>query len=220
MMQKIWSVIRWVFIAVILQIIIIPLSYIIFPISYLLRDKLRAIMQGRCLFYKTFAFPLWVFLDDMEYYVQGHDYGEPWWRKAKGLSLDTKWQRFKAAYLWGVVRNPAWNQYEVIKPKQGDKNIIKYNGHLTRNGEEVGIEEFATLKWIDEEGNYSDNKGKYLSSKYSTFGKMFLWYKIKGTLYWRYSFANKVRNRWIEVHLGTTDLRYTIRFKIKKGEKI
>lgn len=217
-MKKVWSIIRWVIIAILLQIILIPLSYIIFPASYYFRDKIRGIYYDKKGVLKILISLLWIFLDDEEFERQGHDYGEPWWRKAKGLEINTKWQRFKTAYLWNVVRNPAWNQYTLIKPSQGDIEVIKSNGALINKNMQLSELDFAVLKWVDEEGEYMDNKGHFISNVYSIFGKMFVWYKVQNRLYWRYSFAGKKFNRWIEVQIGTTDLRYTIRFKIKKGE--
>lgn len=214
---KIWAVIRWILLAVVLQIFLIPLAYLIFPFSYLLRSPLRKLRASSKLGGWLTVW-LWIFLDDEEFEKQGHDYGEPWWIEAKGLKLDSRWNRFKAAYLWGVIRNPAWNQYELIRPKQGDKELLYSRNRLLKNGSTPSPYEFAVLKWVDKDGNYSDNKGEYISKEHSIFGKVLTWYRIKGRVYFRSSLVKKIKNFWIELQVGTNDRRYTVRFKIKKGD--
>jgi hypothetical protein len=51
-------------------------------------------------------------------------------------------------------------------------------------------------------------------------GESKVWYLVENTLYWRYSLAKKIGKFWIELHLGTNDRRYTVRFKIKTNLKI
>lgn len=213
--MKIIAYIRWVLFAIILQIILIPSSYILFPLAYLMRNWIR----------KNRFYPLWIFLDDEEFQKQGHDYGEPWWRESKGLKIDTKWNKFKAAYLWNVVRNPAWNQYKWIKPKEGiswpKEGFFwaeSYKGELTKNGIIQDIGQFAVLKYVDRLGAYMDNKGPFLSLKFSVLGKSKIWYRAGGKLYWRFSKAgyNKLFKRWYEIQLGTNNRRYTFRLKFKK----
>lgn len=208
-MKKFIAFIRWFFFAAILQTVLIPLSYILYPLAYVLRGFLRK--------NRPWTIPLWIFLDDE------NDYGEWWWLQENGIVLEelNAWQKFKVAYRWSVIRNPAWNQYELFKPKQGELKIISSKGNLARNGVEVPLTDFAVFKWENEAGQYTDNQGEYLSYKFSTLGRSFVWYKVDGTLYWRYSFAGRVKwlNRWVEVHLGTNNRRYTIRLKIKNPKK-
>lgn len=217
-MKKTIAFLRWFTIAVLLQVILIPLSYILFPISYIFRSKLRHYVYNKKGIIKYLSIILWIFLDDEEFHRQGHDYGEPWWRRAKNLEIDTTWKRFKVAYMWNVLRNPAWNQYTLIKPKQGTKVEVSHKGKLFQKNKKVSIFELAILKWVDKDGNYSDNKGDFISKEHSIFGELFLWYKVDKRLYWRYSFVKKMFGRWIELQVGTNDIRYTIRFKIKKGK--
>lgn len=215
-MEKIFAFIRWFFFAAILQIIIIPLAYVLYPFAYILKDFLRR--------NRPWTTPLWIFLDDEVVELSGDDYGELWWKQENGIVVEelNAWQKFIVAYRWGVIRNPAWNQYKLFKPKQGEIFIFSAKGKLTKNGVEVPLTDFATFKWENEAGQYTDNQGEYLSFKFSTLGKSFVWYRIYNTLYWRYSFAKKVKclNRWVEVHLGTNNRRYTIRLKIKNPAKL
>jgi hypothetical protein len=221
-MSKLISYIRWFIIAVLLQLILIPVSYIIYPISYLLRKQLRHYYYNGTILERALVIPLWIVLDDEVFYGSGDDYGEQWWKNVNNIKVWElgPWQRFVVAYKWGVIRNPAWNQYQLFKPKQGQKNIVSERGELLKNGEQVSLLNFAVLKYVNSLGQYTDNQGEYLSLQYSVIGKSMVWYLIENTLYWRYSIAKKIGKFWIELQLGTNDRRYTVRFKIKKGLKI
>ena len=221
-MTKLLSYIRWFIIAVLLQIILIPLTYVMYPLAYFLRKQLRHCYYSRNTFKKTLVLPLWIFLDDEVFYGSGDDYGEQWWKNVNNIKiweLNT-WQRFVVAYKWGAIRNPAWNQYQIFKPKTGVKYIVSEEGELSRNGQSITLLNFAVLKYVDKHGQYTDNQGEYLSLRYSTMGESKVWYLVENTLYWRYSLAKKIGKFWIELHLGTNDRRYTVRFKIKTNLKI
>lgn len=215
-MKKLLSILRWILLGLIVPGILTVLAYFLFPFAYWQRNCLRKCRNSGSGWKRIISLPLWIFLDDAEFRVQGHDYGEPWWRIAKGIKIDTPWQKFKAAYLWCVVRNPAWNMYELLHPKFGKKVLLQAEGSLTQDGHSVSIWNFATLKYVDRYGNYMDNKGPFLSLVYSILGRSFVWYTIGDRLYWRRSFAGYRFGRWWELHAGTTDVRYTLRFKIKK----
>lgn len=178
------------------------------------------------------------YLDDEVFELTGGEYGEKWYLKQNNLKLlkgilylkhkDGSWKqvstigRFLYAYRWSVIRNPAWNMYQILKPEKGIKVIRKYGGYLSQNGIPVALSKFGVLKWIDTEGNYTDNQGAYISYRFSIFGTSYLLYDINGKRYWRYSYCkkNKTFNRFIELHLGYNDRRPTFRFKIKKGQII
>jgi hypothetical protein len=66
-----------------------------------------------------------------------------------------------------------------------------------------------------------DNKGDYLSLKYSTLGKQFVIFKdLAENKYWRFSYAGNVyKSFWIELQIGYST-RPTFRFKIKNIKKI
>lgn len=221
-MKKTISILRWVLYSIILQIIIIPLAYVIYPISYLFRKTIRKWYNSGNKLKQILSIPLWIFLDDEVVKLAGDDYGEQWWKEVNNIKVWelNYWQRFVVAYRWGVIRNPAWNQYSLIKPKQGVKQLLSQKGELIKDGESLSLLNFAVLKYVNRFGQYTDNQGEYLSLKYSIVGKSKVWYEIGKTLYWRYSLAKQYGNYWIELQLGTNDNRYTVRFKIKKNLKI
>lgn len=173
-------------------------SYVMFPLAYLLKKSVRK--------YKKVLYPLWLYLDDHG------DYGDDWWRRDNP-------KNFWTAYRWSVLRNPAWNLQNSLRRKKGKPFVISSKGELRRNGKIQPVMTTAVLKYVNLEGDYSDNKGEYLSKYYSVLGDMFVWYKVKDKLYWKYSFAKNVNflNRFVELHIGIT-YRYTFRFKIKKVE--
>jgi len=179
---------------------------IIYPFLYPFRNKLNNIK------------PFWYFFDDEDGF-----YGTKWFRDSLKYGNKTDWwSKFKISYKWLALRNPAWNLQASLIPKKGHEILeeIKILDLNRNNKIVVDIKEFATLKFVNSSGEYKDNKGEYLSLKYSILGKSYLWYKIDNTLYWRYSFAGKINNKfWIEIHLGTGK-RYVFRFKIKKNLKI
>ena len=248
-MKKTLSYLRWAFYAILVAGIYTFLSLFLFPLAYLLRGPLREwyegtkVMYGPILFfnwatiilaiffgttlYKIILlvltiFPLlWIFLDDESYLINGDDYGSEIWREQEGIEINTGWQKFIAAYKWGVIRNPAWNMYSIFRTKKGDPTIISEKGYLERNGVSWPLINSAVIKWEDGEGNYTDNNGKCISKKFSIFGKSKIWYEIDNTLYWRYTFAGKKKFLWweyMEIQLGTNDKRYKIRFKVKNAE--
>lgn len=239
-MTKLLAFTRWAIFEIFIGLYV-AFSYIFYPISYLFKDFIRKSRYGSNKILKIITFPLWIYLDDSAKY----DWGDDWWINVNKTKLDTKWQRFVASYKWSVLRNPAWNIYTFIKPKNGVMVIISETGELTRNGiilkEDTDIwNDFAVMKFVDENGVYTDNKGIYLSMEYSIIGESFVWYKIGETLYWRYSKVKKISNKkliflynlissifslsnrfddkdwWIETQLGTNENRYTVRNKIKK----
>lgn len=240
MLSKFYSILRWILFEIFISLCVV-ISYIFYPISYIFRDFIRKSRYGKNLFLKVITFPWWVLLDDDSKY----DWGDDWWIDVTNARLDTKWRRFIESYKWSVLRNPAWNVYTFIKPKDGVQVIRSKSGKLEKNGTVVTIgddpwSDFAVMKYVDINGNYTDNKGEYLSLRYSVIGKSFVWYTIDNTLYWRYSKVGKINNKiviflynmissifklsnqfddkewWSEIQLGTNTKRYTIRNKIKK----
>lgn len=166
---------------------------LVFPLVYPLRNtKLRYIK------------PFWYYFDDED----GFGYEVHWWTE----SLNKVKKSFKYAYLWCAIRNPAWNLHASLKPPKGKIKVLKQRGKLTRDGKIIDLNNFATFKYVNENGFYRDNKGKYLSIKYSTLGYSFVIFELKGRKYWRYSFAGK-KLLWFEIHLGTGE-RHVFRFKV------
>lgn len=201
-MKKTLSIFRW-FGIMLVSLILLILAPFIYPIAYVLRKPVR----------KYKFVPLWIFLDDTE----ENDWGTDWFIKSKNLKLDTVFHRFWASYLWSAIRNPAWNQYSYLKPKQGVKSVLSSKGYITNSKD---IYDFAVLKGLFKDGTYADNKGDFISLKHSKLGGNFTWYYIEKKLYFRASFAGFFIFTWLELQLGTNDSRYTFRLKFKKYENI
>ena len=172
---------------------------LVFPIAYLLRD-VRIVREKL----------LWIYYDDED----GFGYEVRWWM------MDRK-RNFANAYKWGAIRNPAWNLHTLSSLNYNSSNYIflKTKGILQKDGKIFKPNFYVTgvLKYVDENNEYMDNKGKFLSLKYSIIGSQFVKFYNRRTLqnYWRYSYANKlIGNIWLEIQMGYTT-RATFRLKIK-----
>jgi hypothetical protein len=179
---------------------------VVYPIVYTIRDK--EFIQRK---------PFWFYLDDED----GH-YGTDWFREALRYGHKTDWwSRFKIAYEWLAIRNPAWNLQASLVPKDGEKVLVETWGKAIKDGNEVDPYLFANFKYENVDGIFKNNKGDFLSLKHSAIGKRFTWYKVGDRLYWRLSYANKaISKMWIEFHLGISNDRYTFRLKFKWSPKI
>lgn len=173
-----------------LYLIIIIIGLLFFPVFYF----------SRCRLGKDF-----IFFDSSENSI----YGDDNWIKEKGLKKNL-W----TAWRW-AFRNPSWNFHIYIKPKEGTKHLIRSKGSLTKNGKKPNIYEFAVIKTLNERGEYAGNYGKYFSIIHSIIGKILVWYKIGKTTYFRFSKVWKWSLFWFELMIGTNDVRYLFRFKIK-----
>ena len=156
---------------------------------------------------------LWIYFDDED----GYGYDVAWW-------MGDKKRNFWTAYKWCALRNPAWNLHTVFLFKKSDMFLpIKIKGGLIKNGNILKWDRWsiATLKYVDAQGNYMDNKGDYLSLKYSTLGKQFVIFKnLDEELYWRFSYAGNVyKSFWVEFQIGYSS-RPTFRLKIKNIKDI
>jgi len=222
-MKKTTAILRWMF-HMILALVISASALVIYPLAYILRYKLRLAYYGTNKTLRILSTPLWMYLDDEEFFRNGDDYGDAWWKVTNNINVNAlnEWQLFVVSYKWAALRNPAWNQHRLFKPKDGDETLVEMIGSTSF----FDWREFCELKWFTD-GEYTDNQGECIApSPYSIFGNAFIWFSCGGTLYWRYSFANYVPliNRWVELHLGSTEgnfeyqnKRYTWRMKIKKA---
>ena len=179
---------------------------LVFPIAYLLRN-VRIVREKL----------LWIYYDDEDEF--GYDVN--WW-------MVNRSRGFWSAYKWCAIRNPAWNLHTLstfvggwstINKSEKDYVFLTPKGLLQKNGKvlEPSFRVTAVLKYVDADGNYMDNKGEFLSLKYSTIGSQLVkFYDIRTRKeYWRYSYANKlIGNIWMEIQIGYTT-RATFRFKIK-----
>jgi len=179
---------------------------VVFPIAYLLRRF--KIVRNKL---------LWIYFDDED----GFGWNVDWWAKTNNYK-----ENFWTAYKWCAIRNPAWNLHTL---SQLNKKISEYvflspRGILQKDGKvlEPKINITGVLKYIDKNNEYMDNKGEYLSLKYSIIGSQYVEFYNNRTLetYWRYSYANKlIDNVWVELQMGYTT-RATFRLKIKNITKI
>ena len=157
--------------------------------------------------------PFWWFFDD-----EDGNYGTDWFRDSLSYGHKTDWVgRFRIAYKWSALRNPAWNLQASLQPKDGVKVLVSSGGSAVKGGIKV-LDPYALcgFKYENENGQYTNNIGDYLSLKYSLIGKKWSWYKVEGRLYWRFSYANELfKNVWVEWQVGTNNYRYTWRLKLK-----
>ncbi len=172
---------------------------LVFPIAYLLRN-VRIVREKL----------LWIYYDDEDNF--GFDVF--WWM------LDNP-RNFWSAYKWCAIRNPAWNLHTLSSLNDNRSNYVflKTKGILQKDGKILQPNFYVTgvLKYVNADNEYMDNKGSYLSLKYSIIGSQFVKFYNKRTLknYWRYSYANKlIGNIWVEIQMGYTT-RATFRLKIK-----
>jgi hypothetical protein len=208
-LEKIWAYIRFSLNMLVSGFFAIT-AYIVYPISYLLKDKIREYKNNGNKFGRVVSFPLWLYLND----GNSNDIGYEWYHEAVGLYPTNAWNKFRLAYMWSVIRNPAWNHYEVFKPNSGDVEKVSLKGSI-ESGVPHNWETLASLRYVNKDGEFRDNKGDFLSLKFSRIGKKMVWYRIGNTLHFIYSFANKVGKYWIELQYGSITRRYKIRFKIK-----
>jgi hypothetical protein len=190
-------------------------ALVIYPLSYILRKQLRWMYhESNNMLLRFIALPLWIYLND----GKSNDLGYEWFFNAKNLYPTTPWNRFKLSYMWSAQRNPAWNHYQIFKPKVGDAQLIHQVGEVTRPNTVSKWYHSANLKYVNSKGEFSDNKGEYLSKKFSFLGEQMVWFRIQDKVYFTYSLAKKIRGYWVELILGAGEKRFKLRFKIKNVE--
>ena len=194
-MKKVLSILKWAGV-MILPLLALAVAPLLYPVAYLLRNV--KIVREKL---------LWYFFDDEDGF-----YGAQYWRDAKGITKNTFW----ISYRWSALRNPMWNMHTVLKPIEGSEVVISEKGQLTStDGEDIPSTNVAVLMYVDEDGVWAHNSGKYLSIYFSKLGRVFIWFTIEDKLYWRCSYAgNLFGNIWMEIQLGIGK-RYTFRFKVK-----
>jgi hypothetical protein len=198
----IFLVLKWISIMVI-NLLGFLTAPIIFPIAYLLKD-IRIVRKKL----------LWIYYDDEDNF--GWDVH--WWSQSNNYK-----RNFWTAYKWCAIRNPAWNLHTLFKINYNPTFIVtKEKGLIQKNHKIIKPNFFNTcvLKYVNENGDYMDNKGEYLSLAYSVIGKSFIIFYLNNKKYFRFSYANMFFNDiWLEIQLGWST-RATFRLKIKKIEKI
>lgn len=230
MIQKILSIMKWV-VVMTLPLIALLTAPILYPIAYMLRNyKSRPDTEdddilfdsngdvlfndeGGALFDEDGGWLVWADKKPLWWWFDDEDglYGAEYWKAAKGITRDNFW----TSYRWLALRNPMWNMHTELVPIEGEEVHVSESGSLTRDGKPIALSNVAVMMYVDRDGKWSHNTGEYLSLKYSAIGTVFLWFKIKNKLYWRYSTVRKLVGRfYIEIQLGV-GYRYTFRFKPK-----
>lgn len=201
-MKKFGFWLKWIFFGGIINIFMWILAVTLYvPIIYPLRNF------GVKYKHTFFGFIIWLFLDD-----ENGFYGSDMWRGDKKKNLWT-------SFVWSAWRNPMWNVYQFIKPKVGPVTSLEEKGKLYKNGIQIPNTNFAVLKFVDEDGNWTDNNGKYMSIKFSIIGSSSIWYLVKNTLYYHKSFTRKVKNKfWYWIYgLTYTIFQFFKTFKVHKA---
>jgi len=205
-MRKFISILDWVGVMLV-NLAFFLLAKVIYPLLYPFRNTKLAKIK-----------PFWWFFDD-----EDGNYGTQWFRDSLSYGHKTDWfSRFRIAYKWSALRNAAWNLQASLAPKDGTKVLISSGGSAVKGGVEVTNPLlFANFKYVNENGQYTNNIGDYLSLNHSVIGKLWAWYEVDGKLYWRWSYANEVfKGFWVEWHMGINNYRYTFRHKWKFNLKI
>lgn len=217
-LEKIYAWIKWGLAIFLVDVVMRFLCIVFFTLAYILRVPVRKWHYSSNKAKLWLSLPLWCLLND----GKSNDVGYKFFWDAWNIYPTSNWNRFKLAYLWNS-RNPAWNTYTYICPKSGkitDMDIITNtakvwqgsNGFVTANPLASCV-----LKWLNEEGEESDNIGAQIDYDKSILGKNFIYYRIDGTLYFRYSKAWVDEDFGIarEVQLGVNYSRFKIRNKLK-----
>jgi len=217
-LEKIYAWIKWGLAIILVDVIMRLLCILFYPLAYALRVPVRKWHYGSNKAKFCLSLPLWWLLND----GKSNDIGAEWFWDAWNIYPTSRWNKIKLAYLWNT-RNPAWNTYTYIRPKYGkitDMDVITNTAMVWQ-----GSKGFTTanplascvLKWLNEEGEASDNIGVQIDYDKSILGKNFVYYRIDGTLYFRYSKAwvNEDIGLAREVQLGVNYSRFKIRNKLK-----
>lgn len=186
-------------------------ALVIYPFAYILRKPIRKFKKENNKLARIITYPLWLYLND----GKSNDVGYSWYHEAINLYPTSKWNKFKLAYMWSARRNPAWNHYQILKPKEGKVKLFSIKSNIT-SGVKHDFLTPADLRYVNSNGEFRDNKGEYLSLKYSRLGNKKVWYRIGKTLHFINSYAGKKGKYWIEFQYGSVPRRYKVRFKVKK----
>ena len=119
-------------------------------------------------------------------------------------------ENFYTFYLWHGLRNRMWNFRRKFRPEQCRLILTDVRiSELYRNGKQVPATETASYKWIDALGNegWQVNRGVRISEKYSTIGTTYIFFKVNGKKYFRFSTAREVKifgkTYYLTIKLGT-----------------
>lgn len=172
---------------------------------------------------KILAFPGFIFLNDPEGDGICDDYGIQEYRNKIGFPKPLEeyncLQKWWISYRWSGLRNNNWNIHRFIKPKYNDHSYyedLHLVTHSAYNDRIRSILDFCVIKYKDKDGNDADNFGDIIDYEKSILGKTFIYYRVGGVLYFRYSRAWVDGDKAREIQLGTNGRRFKIRIKSKK----
>jgi len=209
-MNKLIGFSRWFFIVFLVGIFGLLTEWIMFHPGYLTRN----VPYLNKLF--------WVWMDDSRH--QGEDYRV--WLSDHGSDKETWW----LSYKWHL-RNKVWNLNDLFKVKSWYNNeweiteFVKDELYKNSPGYKKVIQddywiEFAQLKYIpqnEDDDIWQVNQGDELSTKTSTLGTGFFWYKIGNWNSFRYSQCKIVNygfwRGYRTLKFGTNDKRYIFTIK-------
>jgi len=190
-----------------LNILILLLGFltapIIFPLYYALKNT-KYVKKGF----------LWLYGDD-----EDGIYGAQYWKDAKGIKKDTFW----TAYRWAALRNPAWNLHTIVAPERAPEREIRSFGKLYKNLKRIDLYNMAVIHHVNENGEWNNNSGKYISMVYSILGYSFYFFEKNKAKYFRFSTAFRLFNigrksLFFEMQIGTSRQRHLFKIKIKFKE--
>ena len=194
------TILKWFFAVVPIGIFTAITAPILTPLAWLLEQVLPD------------KNPLWWWLDDE---IESSETNEDW--------LIYKQNNKFAWYKWHAIRNTGWNLKNLFKPEQGKLILTDVLvNRLYRNGVKVPATETASYKWIDDYGNegWQVNSGVIISKKYSTIGKVYIFFKVNDKQYFRFSLAKEIKifgaTFYLTIKLGTNNKRNILTIKLQK----
>lgn len=221
-LEKQLAWVKWALAVAIYFVLFIP-SLLLYPILfYPTRGAIRFFWYGCGKIGKVISFLGFIFLNDPEENGVCDDYGTEQYRKSLGYTQPvdelTWYQKLWISYRWSGIRNWAWNTHRFLKPKYN--NHSKYTGfdcisNIKYNSGPSGLD-FCVLKYKFSDGTEADNFGDFIDYEKSILGKNFVYYRVNGVLYFRYSKAWVDGNIAREIQLGTNGRRFKLRIKRRK----
>lgn len=203
-MEKIKAFARWFTISVPIGIFGILTSWLFYP-----------------LWNKTHWKVFWIWEDSSKYKEDGsfqEDY------RVYIEQLGGK-ETFKIKFRWHVLRNRMINLRYLFTQKKGKEIIEKLViDKLYKDGEKVIMGgkwvEIAGLKYkaVGDQDPWQVNRGDEIDFEYSNIGTSYIWYRVKGKLYFRYSTCKKILGFWFTFKVGTNGKGFMLSFKIQKNK--
>jgi len=202
MIRKIKAILEWAAFMIVWSIGFGIPSFVLFPIAYIFKERIWDAQNEGLKWYQFITWYFYILLGNEE----DNFYGVDWWREAHGYDLSNDWDRFMCAYRYTGIRNYAWGLHDYWHPESGHKVMVSQRGGLTKNGQPVGVTEWADIKMVNSLGQFKDNTSQYISIKYSVLGKNWVWYEVNGRLHFRGGYAgNPFGKWWLEFNIGMQD---------------